>query len=106
MLGGSESRLCHAFEYDNGSAAIVFQCIGFLIQIAILALAVFAEEMPIGHKLPVVVFAILYSIVLDLLNGMALTNTDGGRFLLVHMLLIFVFAVVSLPIIYMGNKKE
>lgn len=96
----------HAKEYANYSSALFFQCLGMFVQAGVLFMAVYSTKMPIGHKAPVVFFAVLYTLFLDLLNVFGLTRMESGVFLLLHLLLLFALLLVTLPIIYKANINK
>ncbi len=91
-------------ELENCFAGMLFQCIGFLVLCVLVLGQIVAKPIKAGYFAPVVLITAFYTLILDLLNCWAIRLMPAPLFFFVHLLLLFVYCIVTVPMYLMGRK--
>ena len=91
-------------EAANYKAAMLFEGIGFVIGALVILSRSFAAKLDIGFFIPVLGITMLYTVVLHVLCIILLSIFSSKIFLLVNLLLLFVYCLVTVPMVLMNRK--
>lgn len=94
----------HINLLENCFAGMLFQCIGFLILCVLVLGQIVAKPVKTGYFAPIVMITVVYTLILDVLNCWAILLMPTALFFFVHLLLLFAYCVVTVPMYLMGRK--
>lgn len=89
----------------NFFVGITFEFIGFILLAAVILGNVLSKSISTGYFVSLIFVTILYTVFLNVLNMAAILVMPGTLFVLLHMILLFVYCVVSVPMYIMGKIK-
>lgn len=88
----------------NFSSALLFEIIGFFILAYFIFCNVFSTTVKIGYFIPLLLSTLIYTIVLNIVNIVFITSVSSVFFTLIHLLILFVYCLISIPIYLMGRR--
>lgn len=89
---------------ENFIAALVFEIIGFLVLAYFIFCNVFSKTIKVGYFVPLVMVTMIYTVVLDIVNIVCITSVSSVFFILIHIVVLFVYCLVSIPMYLMGRR--
>lgn len=89
---------------ENFASALIFEIVGFLALAWFILCNVFTKPIKVGYFVPLVMVTIIYTTILDIVNIVCIATIGGEFFLLLHMILLFVYCLVSIPMYLMGRR--
>lgn len=82
----------------------VFGIIGFLALAYFIFCNMFSNPIKVGYFVPLVMTTVIYTIVLDVINIACITSVSSVFFTLIHLVVLFVYCLVSIPMYLMGRR--
>lgn len=98
-------RILHVEVLANFETAIAFEVIGFLLLICFVLCGICAGALKVGYYVPLMIATILYTIILDMINFLCVTEMRHIWFVLLHFVLLFVYCLISIPMYIMGRDN-
>jgi len=89
---------------DNFVSALVFEIIGFVALAYFVFCNMFSRPIKIGYLIPLIMTTVIYTIALDVINFACITSVSSVQFTLIHLILLFVYCLVSIPMYLMGRR--
>lgn len=89
---------------ENCASAIIFECVGFIALAYCIFFNIVKNPRKVGYFVPLVMTTIIYSIILDVVNIVCITTMNSVCFTLLHMILLFAYCLVSIPVYLMGRR--
>lgn len=89
---------------ENYASALVFETIGFFALAYLIYSNIFLRSMKVGYLVPLVMVTVIYTIVLDIVNIVYIASISSVLFILIHLVVLFVYCFVSIPMYLMGRK--
>lgn len=81
-----------------------FGIIGFLALAYFIFCNMFSNPVKVGYFVPLVMTTVIYTIVLDVINIACITSVSSVFFTLIHLVVLFVYCLVSIPMYLMGRR--
>lgn len=81
-----------------------FEIIGFLVLAYFIFCNMFSNPIKVGYFVPLVMTTVIYTIVLDVINIACITSVSSVFFALIHLVVLFVYCLVSIPMYLMGRR--
>lgn len=91
-------------SYENFLCGITFQIIGFILLAFIIIYGLLGKTIKTGFMIPIIIGTIVYTILLDILNITGIILLPNALFFLVHMILLFVYLLIVMPLLVMGKQ--
>lgn len=88
----------------NFISAIVFEVIGFAVLIYFLMVNLSSRSIKTGYFVPLVMVTVIYTLLLDVFNFTFVLTMPHFFFILLHLTLLFIYCVVSIPMYIMGKR--
>ena len=88
----------------NFGTGIFFELVGFAFLIWLVYGKIISNSMKTGYLISLVLVTLLYTVTLDVLNFWAIFLIPSVFFVLIHLILLFVYGLVSIPMFIMGKK--
>ena len=96
-------------DSDNFIAGFIFETVGIIFLVAVimaaLGLITGVGNIKIGFLVPIVTVTVLYTALLDLINILGTLTMSGTWFVLLHLLLLFVYLVITIPMLIAGKSE-
>lgn len=96
--------ILHIDVLQNFVAGIIFEIIGFVLLAVIILNKFILKPIKTGYYIPIVVITIIYTIFLNLLNILAISIMESSVFILLHLILLFAYCLLSVPMYIMGKR--
>lgn len=90
-------------EHKNFVCGIIFEGIGILMLLITVIFGIL-KKVKIGFLLPVIVCTVIYTIILNSLNFFAYVAMTSNVFFLVHMVVLFIYLLIVVPMFVMGKQ--
>lgn len=91
---------------QNFLAGMIFETIGILLLFTVVLGNLLRKyNIKVGYYAPIILCTILYTIILNCLNFIGILSMSSMMFFLAHMILLFVFFVLIIPMYIMGKKQ-
>lgn len=90
-------------EHKNFVCGIIFEGIGILMLLITVMFGIL-KKVKIGFLLPVIVCTVIYTIILNSLNFFAYVAMTSNVFFLVHMVVLFIYLLIVVPMFVMGKQ--
>lgn len=94
----------HISELDNFIAALLFEAIGFLALGAVILGSIFSTTFKVGYLVPLIMVTVIYTVLLDIVNIAFVARVGSAGFVLIHLILLFFYCLVSIPMYLMGRR--
>lgn len=94
----------HIDLVSNYICGLIFEIIGFLLLLAVLLSCLFGNSIKTGYLVPIVIYTAAYTVFLDLLNIVGITIVPPVFFVLLHLVLLFLYLMVVMPMLVMGKR--
>lgn len=96
-------------DTKNFVAAFVFETLGIVLLVAVvmamLGLITGIGDIKLPFLLPLTLVTVFYTILLDVLNIFAAPAMSGTWFVLLHLILLFLYLVISIPLFIAGKSE-
>ena len=89
---------------ENFVPALIFEIIGFLALAYFIFFNMSLASIKVGFFVPLLMTTFIYTIVLDVINIAYITSVDSVFFTLIHLMVLFVYCLVSIPMYLMGKR--
>jgi hypothetical protein len=89
---------------QNFASALTFEIIGFVALAYFIFCNMFSKPIKVGYFVPLVITTVIYTIALDIVNFVCITSVSSVIFTLIHLVLLFVYCLVSIPMYLMGRR--
>lgn len=89
---------------ENFVLAMIFEIIGFLALAYFIFSNMFSNPIRVGYFVPLVMATVIYTIVLDVINITCITVMSSVFFMLIHLVVLFVYFLVSILMYLMGRR--
>ena len=90
-------------EHKNFVCGIIFEGIGILMLLISVIFGIL-KRVKIGFLLPAIVCTAIYTIILNSLNFFAYAIMTSNVFFLAHMVVLFIYLLIIVPMLVMGKK--
>lgn len=90
-------------EHKNFVCGIIFEGIGILMLLISVIFGIL-KRVKIGFLLPAIVCTVIYTIILNSLNFFAYAVMTSNVFFLAHMVVLFIYLFIIVPMLVMGKK--
>ena len=90
-------------EHKNFVCGIIFEGIGILMLLISVIFGIL-KRVKIGFLLPTIVCTAIYTIILNSLNFFAYAIMTSNVFFLAHMVVLFIYLLIIVPMLVMGKK--
>lgn len=94
---------------NNFIASVVFETVGiillFMVVMAALGCITGLKNIKIGFLVPIIFVTIVYTIILDLINIFGTMKMSGTWFVLLHLILLFVYLIITIPMLISGKSE-
>lgn len=94
----------HIQVLHNYVTGMVFEIIGFGFLGFLVLGNMLSHSIKTGYSVPIVMVTIIYTILLDTLNIAGSLTMPGPFFTLFHLILLFVYCLVLIPMYVMGKR--
>lgn len=92
------------YELVNFPVGICFEVIGWCILFAVLTITSWAKSNKSAYQISLIFTTLIYTVVLDAVNLLLIDKTDNGGFVIPHLILLFVYCLVSIPMVIEGKR--
>lgn len=89
---------------ENFVSALIFEIIGFCALAFFIFYNIFSKPIKVGYIVPLIMVTIIYTVILDVINIACVASLGHAIFVLIHMVLLFVYCLVSIPMYLMGRR--
>jgi hypothetical protein len=89
---------------ENCVSALVFEIIGFIALAYFILCNMFSKPIKVGYFVPLLMVTVIYTIVLDIVNIVCITSVSSAFFTLLHLVILFIYCLVSIPMYLMGRR--
>lgn len=94
----------HIDAAENFVSAMIFQIIGFaLLAYFILGNMIF-KPIQVGFYVPLLMVTVCYTLLLDFINIAFAVVMPHAFFVLIHLVVLFIYCVISIPLYVMGRR--
>lgn len=83
---------------------ITFEVIDFLILLFFVFIKMSRNNLKTGYFVPLLVITVLYTIILNTMNFVGIAIMPNAFFMLIHLVVLFVYCSVSVPMYLMGLR--
>lgn len=90
--------------FENFFTAIIFEIIGFAILSCLIFVKILGKQIKLGYFLPLVIVTVVYTILINLMNFVGITFVPNVLFTLIHLVVLFVYCLLSIPMFIMGLR--
>lgn len=94
----------HIDSMENFLVGIIFQIIGFCVLFFLILAGAGEQKLHLGYFVPIFIITVIYTVLLNVINMVAIAYAGKSIFLLLHLLLLFVYCLITMPMYYMGRK--
>lgn len=89
---------------ENFFTAIIFEIIGFAILACLVLVKILSKQIKLGYFVPLVIVTVVYTILINLMNFVGITFVPNAFFTLIHLVVLFVYCLLSIPMFIMGLR--
>jgi len=89
---------------SNFPIGMLFEIIGLCILAVVILSAVSSRSIKLAYQVSLIIVTLLYTIILDAVNLALIAALDGALFGLLHLGLLFVYCLVSIPMYIVGKR--
>ena len=89
---------------ENFLSAMIFEIIGFIALAYFIFRSVSSKPIKVGYFVPLVMITVVYTVVLDVINIVCVTFVGSVFFTLIHLVVLFIYCLVSIPMYLMGRR--
>lgn len=94
----------HIHMLHNFVTGMIFEAIGFAFLVLLVLGNIISHPIKTGYFVPIVIATVCYTILLDVLNIVGSMTMISSFFTLLHMILLFVYCLVFIPMYIMGKR--
>lgn len=94
----------HINSFENFITGMFFEIIGFLVLMFVVFGSILSKSVKVGYMIPLVMVTVFYTVLLDLLNILGIAVMSFSIFTLLHLILLFGYCFVSIPMYIMGKR--
>lgn len=88
----------------NFTVAIIFEIISFLILVGLIYRNVLVKPIKTGYFIPLILITITYLVIVNIVNILIIVKIPMIFFVFVHLVLLTIYCLVSMPMYIMGRK--
>lgn len=88
----------------NFGSAVVFEIISLVLLVYLVMGNILSKQIKTGYFIPLIMAAVVYTVVLDGVNIAYIANMTQPGFVLMHLILLFIYCLISMPIFVMGRR--
>ena len=96
--------ILHIQTLANFGSAIFFELIGFALLAYFIIVNLSAKPIKTGYFVPLVMVTVIYTVLLDVINFVFIMIMPHIFFVLLHLTLLFLYCVISIPMYIMGKR--
>lgn len=96
--------ILHIQTLANFGSAIFFELIGFALLAYFIIVNLSARPIKTGYFVPLVMVTVIYTVLLDVINFAFVMIMPHIFFVLLHLTLLFLYCVISIPMYIMGKR--
>ncbi len=89
---------------ENFASALIFEIMGFFTLAYFVFYNMFSNPIKVGYFVPLVMTTVVYTVILDFVNIACITTVGNVVFTLIHLVLLVVYCLVSIPMYLMGRR--
>ncbi len=94
----------HIENLSNFWSALIFELVGFAFLAYFIIVNFSSKPIKTGYFVPLVLITVIYTVILDVVNFALITIVPDVFFILIHLVLLFIYCVVSIPMFIMGKR--
>lgn len=96
--------ILHIDALKNFETALAFELVGFFLLLYFILGNIFFKPIKIGFYIPILITTVLYTVFLDLINMVLIASMPNVYFILIHLILLFIYCIISIPMYIMGRR--
>lgn len=96
--------IIHIHTLANFGSAIIFEAIGFVFLVYFIIVNFSSKPVKTGYFVPLVIITVIYTVLLDIINFAFVAIMPHPFFILLHLVLLFIYCVLSMPMYIMGKR--
>ena len=96
--------ILHIDALKNFETALAFELVGFFLLLYFILGNIFFKPIKIGFYIPILITTVLYTVFLDLINIVLIASMPSVYFILIHLILLFIYCIISIPMYIMGRR--
>lgn len=97
-------NIVHIYISENFVCGMIFECIGFSVLLGVVLLNILRKTVKTGYYVSMVISTVAYSLILNLINVFGIFVIPNMFFFLVHMILLFLYLLIEIPMLIMGKQ--
>ena len=94
----------HVDVLANFGSAMLFEVIGFLLLLFFVIGNIISKSIGVGFFVPLVLATAAYTIALNVVNMACITIMAHSMFVLIHLIILFVYCLISIPMYIMSKR--
>ena len=94
----------HIDSLANYESAMVFEIIGFVLLACLVLGNIFSKPIKTGFFVPLIIVAVTYTIILDVINIVLVMTMPHVFFVLTNVILLFFYCLITIPMYIMGRR--
>ena len=94
----------HIDALKNFETALAFELIGFILLLYFILGNIILKPIKTGFYIPLLITTVAYTVLLDGLNIAFIVTMPNAYFVLVHLILLFIYCIISIPMYIMGRR--
>ena len=94
----------HIQALANFGSAVLFELIGFAFLAYFIIVNLSTKPIKTGYFVPLVIVTVIYTVFLDVINFACVMIMPPIFFVLLHLTLLFLYCVISIPMYIMGKR--
>ncbi len=96
--------ILHIQTLANFGSAVLFELIGFALLAYFIIVNLSSNPIKTGYFVPLVIVTVIYTVLLDVINFACVMIMPNIFFVLLHLTLLFLYCVISIPMYIMGKR--
>lgn len=94
----------HIEALKNFVCAMLFELLGFAFLVGIVISNIVDKSMKTGYFISLLMVTIFYNAILDVINMLFIFMMNNIFFVLVHLVLLFIYCIITVPMFLVGRK--
>ena len=96
--------ILHIHFLPNFAVAMFFEVIGFCFLAVLILKNIASKSIKTGYFISLVIITIFYTVLLDILNMFGIIFITAPFFVLLHVVLLFLYCLVAIPMYIVGRE--
>lgn len=96
--------ILHIDALKNFETALAFELVGFVLLLYFILGNIILKPIKIGFNIPILITTVLYTVFLNGINMVFIATMPNVYFILIHLILLFIYCIISIPMYIMGRR--